>query len=257
MAMIEALDLSKRYADGTLALDALHLSVDVGEIYCLLGAPRAGKTTVLRLFLDFTKPTAGRALIHGIDANREPREAKRHLAYLMENVVLYGSLTATQNLEFFARLGGRGGVERDGLHMAMREVGLPERSFDQPVSRFSRGMRQKLGLAAAIVKGAPALLLDEPTGGLDPQEVAEFVDILRMLRGRGMAILLATYDLFTAKQIADTVGILKEGRKVLTFSREELVYQDLEKLYLEYMRGGLPAAADGASTATTQRASRS
>ena len=236
--MIEAIDLSKRYPDGTLALDALNLSVTAGEIYCLLGANGAGKTTTLNLFMNFTRPTAGRVSINGIDATAEPREAKKHVAYLMESVALYSSLTAMQNLEFFAHLGGRFDCTRDDYAMAMRQVGLPERSFGKRVRTFSKGMRQKLGIAMAMIKEAPALLLDEPLGGLDPQAAVELLETLKMLRDRGRAILLTTHDLFHARQLADTVAILKEGRKVLTRTREELRYESLETLYLDYMRGG-------------------
>ena len=235
--MIEAIDLSKRYGDGTLALDTLNLEVLAGEICCLLGANGAGKTTTLNLFMNFTPPSAGRALINGIDANQEPQEAKRHVAYLMESASFYGNLTALQNLEFFARLGGRKETGREDLEMAMRQVGLPERCFRQKVRRFSRGMRQKLGIAMAMIKNAPALLLDEPTAGLDPQAALELVHTLKMLRDNGRAVLLSTNDLFYAKQLADKVAILKEGRNVLSATREELRVESLEALYLDYMRG--------------------
>ncbi len=243
--MIEAIDLSKRYRDGTLALDALNLEVRAGEICCLLGANGAGKTTTLNLFMNFTRPTAGRALVNGIDANRQSREAKKHVAYLMETVTLYGNLTALQNLEFFARLGGRLDTDRDDHAMAMRRVGLPERSFRQKVRTFSRGMRQKLGIAMAMIKEAPALLLDEPTTGLDPQAALELIDTLKLLRDRGRAILLSTNDLFHAKQLADTVAILKEGRKVLTGTRDQLRVESLEALYLDYMRGAASSSGSG------------
>ena len=237
--MIEAIDLSKRYADGTLALDALNLKVEPGEIYCLLGAHGAGKSTVLNLFLNFTPPTAGRVLINGLDATRQAREAKKHVAFLSAEMALFGSLTAIQNLEFFARVGGRFDRRRADYAMALREVGLPERYFDRRVESFSKGMRQKLGIATGLIKGAPAILLDEPLSGIDAQTAAELVEILKGLREAGKAILLSTHDLFYAKQLADQIGILKEGRKVLACSREELRYQDLESLYLNYMRGGV------------------
>ena len=243
--MIEAIDLSKRYGDGTLALDTLNLEVRTGEICCLLGANGAGKTTTLNLFMNFTQPTAGRALINGLDANREPREAKRHVAYLMESAAFYDNLSALQNLEFFARLGGRSETGREDHEMAMRQAGLPERSFRLKVRKFSRGMRQKLGIAMAMIKDAPALLLDEPTAGLDPQAALELVQTLKMLRDRGRAVLLSTHDLFHAKQLADNVAILKEGRKVLTATRDELRVESLEALYLDYMRGAVPSEGLG------------
>ena len=239
MTMIQAIDLSKRYANGILALDALNLSVERGEIYCLLGATGAGKTTALDLFLGFTKPTAGKVFVNGVDAVQDTLEAKRLIAYLMGDMAFYDNLTAYQNLEFFAHLSGHEKVDRDEMAMAMREVGLPERSFGVRIDSFDRGMRQKLGLAAALIKNSPALLLDEPMAGLDAQTSEELVEILGSLRDRGKAILFSTQDLFHARQLADTVGILKEGRKVLSFSREELRYQNLEEIYLNYMRGGL------------------
>ncbi len=247
--MIQAIDLSKRYEDGVLALDALNLHVKPGEIYCLLGANGAGKTTTINLLLDFIAPTSGKALINGIDASARPLEAKRHVAYVPENVMLYGSFTARQNLDFFARLGGRNDLGRDGLHAVMREVGLPEKAFEQRVKELSKGMRQKLGIAIAMVKEAPALLLDEPTSGLDPKAGAEFLETLTELRGKGKAILMSTHDIFRAKQIADRVGIMKEGRKVMERTREELEYENLERIYLDYMRGGVSNAAHAAEEA--------
>jgi ABC-2 type transport system ATP-binding protein len=239
--MIQAIDLSKRYEDGILALDALNLEVNPGEIYCLLGANGAGKSTTIHLFLNFIEPTSGRALLNGIDAAARPLEAKQHVAYVSENVMLYGNFTAMQNLEFFARLGGRRGLTRHDHAMAMREVGLPERAFNQRVKEFSKGMRQKVGIAIAIIKDAPALLLDEPTSGLDPKAGAELLDTLRELSGRGKAILMCTHDIFRAKELADRVGIMKEGRKVMERTREELEHEDLGRLYLDYMRGGIEA----------------
>jgi ABC-2 type transport system ATP-binding protein len=127
--------------------------------------------------------------------------------------------------------------------MAMRQVGLPERAFDQRVKEFSKGMRQKLGIAIAMIKDAPALLLDEPTAGLDPKAAAEFQETLRELRERGKAILMCTHDIFRAKEMADRVGIMKEGRKVMERTRAELEHENLERLYLDYMRGGEPDGA--------------
>ncbi|RMG47810.1 MAG: ABC transporter ATP-binding protein [Acidobacteria bacterium] len=237
--MIEAINLTKRYEDGVLALDSLNLKVNPGEIYCLLGANGAGKTTTINLFLNFIPPTSGTPLINGIDVTRDPLEAKKYVAYLSENVMLYGNFTARQNLDFFAKLGGKKNLKKEDYYMVMREVGLPERAFEQRVKEFSKGMRQKLGIAICMIKDAPALLLDEPTAGLDPASAAEFIETLKELRRRGKAILMSTHDIFRAKEIADRVGIMKEGRKVMERTREELEYENLERLYLDYMRGGL------------------
>ena len=237
--MIEAKNLSKRYEDGVLALDALNLQVNPGEIYCLLGANGAGKTTTINLFLNFIEPSAGEAFLNNINVAKAPLEAKKYVAYVSENVMLYGNFTARQNLDFFAKLAGKKDLKRDQYYRVMREVGLPEKAFEQRVKEFSKGMRQKLGIAIAMIKDAPALLLDEPTAGLDPKAGAEFLETLVDLRKRGKAILMSTHDIFRAKDVADRVGIMKEGRKVMERTREELQYENLERLYLDYMRGGI------------------
>ncbi len=237
--MIEAKNLSKRYEDGVLALDALNLKVQPGEIYCLLGANGAGKTTTINLFLNFIEPTSGEALLNDIDVERDPLQAKKYVAYVSENVMLYGNFTARQNLDFFAKLGGKRGLKKDDYYCVMREVGLPERAFEQRLKEFSKGMRQKLGIAIAMIKDAPALLLDEPTSGLDPKAGAEFLETLLDLKRQGKAILMSTHDIFRAKDVADRVGIMKEGRKVMERTREELEFENLEHLYLDYMRGGI------------------
>ncbi len=241
--MIEARNLSKRYEDGVLALDAMNLKVNPGEIYCLLGANGAGKTTTINLFLDFIEPTNGEVFINDINVGKNPLEAKKYVAYVSENVMLYGNFTARQNLDFFARLGGKKGLKKEDYYRVMREVGLPERAFEQRLKEFSKGMRQKLGIAIAMIKDAPALLLDEPTSGLDPKAGAEFLETLVELRRQGKAILMSTHDIFRAKDVADRVGIMKEGRKVMERTREELEFENLERLYLDYMRGGIGAEA--------------
>jgi len=235
--MIEAIQLTKRYEDGVLALDALNLRVDPGEIYCLLGENGAGKTTTINLFLNFIEPTSGKALINNIDVTRNPLEAKKYVAYLPENVMLYGNFTARQNLDFFAKLGGKRDLKKEDYYMVMRGIGLPEKAFEQKVKEFSKGMRQKLGLAICMIKDAPALLLDEPTAGLDPASAAELIHLLKQLKKQGKAILMSTHDIFRAKEIADRVGILKDGRLVMEFTREELRYANLEHIYLDYMTG--------------------
>jgi ABC-2 type transport system ATP-binding protein len=243
-AILKAEGLSKRYEDGVLALDRLDLEVRPGEIYCLLGANGVGKTTTINLFLGFIPPTAGRCLINGIDVAKDPLEAKKHVSFVSENVMLYGNFTARQNLDFFARLGGRTALTKSDSTEAMRRVSLQEKAFDQRVKNFSKGMRQKLGIAIAIVKGAPAVLLDEPTSGLDPKAASEFLEIMAELRGEGKAVLMSTHDIFRAKDIGDRVGIMREGRLVMERTREELRNADLNRIYIDYMESeAAPAAA--------------
>ena len=234
--MLEAIDLTKRYEDDLLALDHLNLKVEPGELFALLGANGAGKTTTINLMLNFIEPTEGRAEINGIDVSRNPLDAKEHVSFLPENVLLYGNLTGLQNLEFFARLGGRGDCNSEILSDTLRRVGLPERAFGMRVRKYSKGMRQRLGIAIVLIKDAPVVIMDEPTSGLDPSGAADFCDLLAELRDAGKAILISTHDIFRAREIADWVGIMKEGNLVMLRAREELEYENLEEIYLNYMR---------------------
>jgi ABC-2 type transport system ATP-binding protein len=234
--ILKADDLSKRYEDGVLALDHLNLEVRPGEVYCLLGANGAGKTTTINLFLNFIPPTTGTCFINGTDVTKDPLEAKKHVAFVSENVMLYGNFTARQNLDFFAKLGGRTDLARSDYYQVMRRVSLQEKAFDQRVKNFSKGMRQKLGISIAIIKNAPAILLDEPTSGLDPKAATEFLEIMAELKTEGKAILMSTHDIFRAKEIGDRVGIMKEGRLVMERTRQELEYEDLVKIYIDYMK---------------------
>lgn len=235
--MIKAVDLSKRYRDGLLALDALNFEIRPGNLYGLLGAQGSGKTTAIRLILGMLEPTSGRAEIAGFDVLRESAKARRSLCYLPADFSFYESLTVRENLRMFARLGGDRAFGTREENLALREVGLPESKFDQYVAPLSRGLRQKLALAIALLRDAPVWVMDETLAGLDPQTVEELLDLLREARDRGKTLLWATQDLFRVKALADSVGILKEGRQVLSFTREELRFQDLELLYLDYMRG--------------------
>ena len=235
--MLQAVGLTKRYEDGLLALDHLDLTVKPGELFCLLGANGAGKTTTINLFLNFIEPSEGQALVDGVDVATNPLEAKKLIAYVSENVMLYENFTARQNLEYFATLGGRAGLTRDECYAALRRVGLQDKAWEQRLRLFSKGMRQKTGIAIAILKGAPNIILDEPTSGLDPKAGAEFMALLHELRGEGKAILMSTHDIFRAKEAADRVGIMREGRMLAVRSREQLASENLEQLYLQFMEG--------------------
>ena len=234
--MLQAKDLTKRYEDGQLALDALSLDIKPGEIFFLLGANGAGKTTTINLFLNFIEPTSGQAIINGIDVMEQPLETKKHIAYVSENVMLYGNFTARQNLDFFARLGGKTNLTKKDYHNIMRKVGLQEEAFEKKLKTFSKGMRQKVGLAIAIIKDADNILMDEPTSGLDPKSAAELMQVLMQMRNAGKSILMCTHDIFRAKSVADRVGIMKEGRLVMLRTREQFLQDDLERIYLDYMQ---------------------
>ena len=234
--MLQAIDLTKRYEDGQLALDALNLEIMPGEIFFLLGANGAGKTTTINLFLNFIEPTSGQVLIDGIDVTKDPLETKRHISYVSENVMLYGNFTARQNLDFFSKLAGKPHLTKQNYHDIMRNVGLQDEAFEKKLKTFSKGMRQKVGLAIAMIKDAPNILLDEPTSGLDPRSAAELMQMLTKLRTQGKAILMCTHDIFRAKAVADRVGIMKEGRLVMLRTREQFRYDDLERIYLDYMQ---------------------
>jgi len=234
--MLQAIDLSKRYEDDVLALDAVNLEIKEGEVFCLLGANGAGKTTTINLFLNFIDPSGGKVLINGIDATKDPLEAKKHVSYVSENVMLYGNFSARQNLDFFAKLGGKQNLSKEDYYRHMREVGLQEIAFEKKLKTFSKGMRQKVGLTIAIIKDATNILLDEPTSGLDPKAASELMQILHQQKNMGKSILMCTHDIFRAKAIADRVGIMKEGRLVMVRSREEFLEDDLERIYMDYMQ---------------------
>lgn len=215
------------------ALDNLTFTVAPGEVYCLLGANGAGKSTTIKLFLGFLKPTSGSAEVDGFDAQSEPQAVRRRLLYIPETVTLYDELTGYENLDYFARLAGVRDRSPARLREALEEAGLAGDAFDRRVGHYSKGMRQKVGIALAVAKDAKALLLDEPTSGLDPQASVEFHDLLVRLRNRGAAILMATHDLFRAREVATTIGIMQAGRLRRTLDATTITANDLEGLYLE------------------------
>ncbi len=234
--MLKAIELSKRYEDGHLALDALNLEIKSGEIFFLLGANGAGKTTTINLFLNFIEPSSGQVLINDIDVVKNPLETKKYVSFVSENVMLYGNFSARQNLDFFAKLGGKKDLTKQDYYNVMRSVGLQEAAFEKKLKTFSKGMRQKVGLAIAIIKDADNIILDEPTSGLDPKSASELMQILINLKNTGKSILMCTHDIFRAKTVADRVGIMKEGRLVMLRDKEQFLTDDLEKIYLNYMQ---------------------
>ena len=235
--MLEAVNLTKRYEDGVLALDHVSFQVRPGEIFAMLGGNGAGKTTTINIFLNFIEPTEGEARINGIAAHVDPLAAKQFIAFVSENVMLYANFTALQNLDFFARLGGKTHYTRNDYRDVLLRVGLAEEAHNKRLKGYSKGMRQKCGIAIAILKDAPAILLDEPTSGLDPKAGHDFIKLLESLRSEGKAILMSTHDIFRAKEVADTVAIMNNGRIIMQRPAAELVGLNLEELYMQYMAG--------------------
>ncbi len=232
--MLQAIELTKSYGSQT-ALHPLNLEVKAGEIFCLLGANGAGKTTTINLFLNFIQPTAGKAMIHGLDVTENPLETKKHIAYIPEQVSLYRNLTGLENLDYFSTLAAGTPVGKSKLVEYLRAVDLPAGAEDRKVATYSKGMRQKIVIAIAMAKQAKALLLDEPTSGLDPKASNEFSQLIRKLAGQGTAVLMATHDLFRAKEDGSRVGIMRQGKLRQVLNTDEFGHADLERIYLEHM----------------------
>ena len=227
--------LTKKF-QSQIALNELNLSVRQSEIVCLLGANGAGKTTTINLFLGFLEPTSGTATVDGLDVSSNLAEARAKLSYVPEQVSLYPSLSGLENLDYFIRLSGKKQQEESYLRELLDQVGLDQTAADNQVKSYSKGMRQKVGLAISLAKKAKALLLDEPLSGLDPSAANEFSNLLRKLANNGTAVLMATHDLFRAREISDRIGIMKSGCLVQELSSESFDQASLEKIYLEQMR---------------------
>jgi ABC-2 type transport system ATP-binding protein len=212
--LIRTRALTKRY-DTLTAVDKLDLEVRPGEIFGLLGANGAGKTTTILMLLGLTEPTSGEARVVGLDPARHPREVKRRVGYLPDAVGFYGGLTGRQNLRYTARLNGLKGREAEAaMDEVLGQVGLTDRADDR-VETYSRGMKQRLGIADALVKGPDILILDEPTTAIDPLGVTEILDLLRSLvHDRGLAILLSSHLLTQVQSVCDRIGIFASGRLV-------------------------------------------
>jgi ABC-2 type transport system ATP-binding protein len=194
-------------------LDGLTLSVPSASITALLGGNGAGKSSTLAALLGFVRADGGRVAVCGVDPAKDPDGARRRIAYLPENVALYEHLSAVENVEYLLTLSGQPGP-RDEIVAAFGAAGLHERAWHQRVGGLSKGMRQRVAIAVALLRQVPVMLLDEPTSGLDPRATVDFNDLLTHVRARGTAILMVTHDLLSAVDLADHIGFLEEGRIV-------------------------------------------
>ncbi|NTJ64468.1 ABC transporter ATP-binding protein [Agrobacterium rhizogenes] len=227
--VIEAAGLTKHYGR-LVAVEELDLIVDKGEIFGLLGPNGSGKTTTILLLLGLTEPDGGSVRVLGHDPLREPLEVKRRVGYLPDAVGFYDSMSAWENLRYTMRLAGISNAE-ERIASALARVRLTDVA-DRRVSTFSRGMRQRLGIADLLAKGSELAILDEPTSGLDPQSTQELLDLIVQLAGEGMTIVLSSHLLSMVQAICSRVALFHRGRVGLIGRVTDLASQVLGGSYL-------------------------
>lgn len=212
--VLEAKGLTKKY-DDFVAVNKLDLAIKKGEVFGLLGPNGAGKTTTILMLLGLTEPTEGRIRVLGFDPSRQPLSVKARVGYMPDQVGFYDELTARENLAYIAKLNGIPRSELGGrIEETLTRVHLLEVA-DQRVSTFSRGMRQRLGLADVLIKRPQLIIMDEPTQGLDPELAREFLELIRSLKEEGITILLSSHLLHQVQAICDRVGLFSKGQMVL------------------------------------------
>lgn len=245
-AVIETEGLTKRYGRH-IAVEDLSFTVEEGEIFGFLGPNGAGKTTTLLMLLGLTEPSGGSARVLGFDPVRQPLEVKSAVGYLPEQVGFYTDLTAAENLAFVARLNNLGEAEAEKrMAEALSLVGLADEA-DKLTAAYSRGMRQRLGIAELLIKDPKLIFLDEPTLGLDPDGINKMLDlIVGLAREKNISVLLSSHLLHQVQRICDRVGIMRKGSLVDTGSLSELAKKmgdgresaGLEEIYMHYFQEG-------------------
>ncbi len=223
---IRAEGLTKRYGP-VLAVDGVNLDIAPGEIVGILGPNGSGKTTTILMLLGLTEPSAGRAVVAGFDPLRQPLEVKRRVGYLPDSVGFYDGLSARDNLAYTGRLAGLSRREIDErFDRAMVRVGLADVGRNR-VATFSRGMRQRLGLAEVLMKNPQIAILDEPTATLDPHSTSEFLDMIRGLKADGTTVLLSSHHLDQVQSVCDRVALFSRGRIAISGAVTALAQQVL------------------------------
>jgi len=229
--IIEAKELTKRYGSA-LAVDRLDLAIETGEVFGLLGPNGAGKTTTILMILGLTEPTSGSIATVGFDPLRQPLEVKRRVGYLPDSVGFYDHMSGRDNLRFTARLGGLPSARiEESIAAALARVHLAE-AADRPVGTYSRGMRQRLGIAEILMRKVEVAILDEPTSGLDPQTTREFLALIRSLKGEGMTVVLSSHLLDLVQSICDRVALFSNGRIGLAGRVDDLMRDVLGGTYV-------------------------
>ena len=228
--VLESRGLTKHYGD-FVAVENLDLTVHQGEVFGLLGPNGAGKTTTILMLLGLTEPTDGEVRVLGLDPARQPLSVKARVGYLPDAVGFYDGLTARENLNYIARLNGLRRDEADRrINSVLAQVGLSEVS-NKRVGEFSRGMRQRLGVAEVLLKQPQLIITDEPTLGLDPEAAREFLELIRTLKSEGITILLSSHLLHQVQAVCDRVGLFFQGQMVLEGTVPELARQVLGGAY--------------------------
>lgn len=224
---------------GQTVLNDISFSVAAGQIYALLGGNGAGKSTTLLTFLGFLSPSAGSVLVNGTSVHDDVQAARRVAAYLPEAATLYEHLTAYENLKYFLSLAGVS-ADTSAMDAALDRVSLQPDARTKRLGTYSKGMRQKVAIALALLRDTPVLLLDEPTSGLDPLAIDEFNALVRSLADEGRAILMVTHDVYGACQVADRIGLLRQGSLVGAFDRPDGGTIDTNAVHTAF--AGRPAA---------------
>jgi ABC-2 type transport system ATP-binding protein len=244
-AIIETESLTKKYRSET-AVENLSLTVNKGEIFGFLGPNGAGKTTTLLMLLGLTEPTSGKARVLGIDPTRNPINVKQKIGYLQENMGFYRDLNAFQSLEFIAELNGIvHDVAAGRIEDALTSVGLQD-EIDKKIGAYSRGMRQRLGIAELLVKEPEVAFLDEPTLGLDPDSTNRMIELIQKLCvEKKMTVLLSSHMLHQVQKICDRIGIMISGHMVAQGTMDQLAKEKLgigqetytlEEVYMKYFQ---------------------
>jgi ABC-2 type transport system ATP-binding protein len=219
--VVETKDLTKNY-DGFTAVDGLNLRVEEGEVFGFLGPNGAGKTTTLLMLLGLTEPSSGTVQVCGFNPTREPLKVKRIVGYLPEKVGFYEDLTARQNLEYTAELNKLPRREaNESITSLLGTVGL-SKVVDQEVRTFSRGMKQRLGIADIWVKEPKLVFLDEPTVGIDPEGIDDILNLIARMAKKGITVIFCSHQLPQVQKICTRVGILAKGRLVVEGSVDRL-----------------------------------
>ncbi|MEP1551061.1 MAG: ATP-binding cassette domain-containing protein [Paraglaciecola sp.] len=218
-------------------LKNLNFHVDTGEIYALLGGNGAGKSTTLKTLLGFNAPSSGSVTIEGKEVTQALNFVRGKTAYLPESATLYSHLTARENVNYFLSLADIKKTD-DEVNQAFDRVALQADARDRHMQTYSKGMRQKTAIALAILRQAPIFLLDEPTSGLDPVAIDEFNQLVRELASTGATILMVTHDVYGACQVANRIGLLRDGELVGEFAAAENSRIDTEQVHAAFAQRG-------------------